>query len=47
MKLQDADGNQKWAILTFNLPSQNHIYIAKYVFSIGDEFYKILGDNTG
>ena len=33
----DADGNQKWAVFTFNLPSHNHIHIAKYIFSIRDE----------
>ena len=33
----DADGNRKWAIFTFNLPSHNHIHIAKYLFSIRDE----------
>ena len=33
----DADGNRKWIILTFNLPSHNHIHIAKYLFSIRDE----------
>ena len=24
----DADGNRKWDIFTFNLPSHNHIHIA-------------------
>ena len=33
----DADGNRKWAVFTFNLPSHNGIHIAKYLFSIGDE----------
>ena len=33
----DADGNRKWAVFTFNLPSHNHIHIAKYLFSIRDE----------
>ena len=33
----DADGNRKWAVLTFNLPSHNYIHIAKYLFSIRDE----------
>ena len=33
----DADGNRKWAIFTFNLPSHNHIHIAKFPFSIRDE----------
>ena len=28
----DADGNRKWAISTFNLSSQNHVHIAKYLF---------------
>ena len=37
----DADGNQKWAIFTFNLPSHNHIHIAKNLFSIKDKQYKI------
>ena len=42
----DEDGNRKWAIFTFNLPSHSHIHIAKYLFSIRDEWYKNLGDNT-
>ena len=42
----DADGNRKWAVFTFNLPSHNHIHIAKYLFSIKDECYKTLADNT-
>ena len=33
----DADGNRKWALFTFNLPSHNHIHNAKYLFSIRDE----------
>ena len=33
----DADGNRKWAVFTFDLPSHNHIHIAKYLFSIRDE----------
>ena len=33
----DADGNRKWVIFTFDLPSHNHIHIAKYLFSIRDE----------
>ena len=32
-----ADGNRKWAIFYFNVPSHNHIHIAKYLFSIRDE----------
>ena len=32
-----ADGNRKWAIFDVNLPSYNHIHIAKYLFSIRDE----------
>ena len=31
-----ADGNRKWAIFIFNLPSLNHIHIAKYLFSVRD-----------
>ena len=42
----DADGNRKWAILTFNLSTRNHIHIAKYLFFIRDEWYKNLGGNT-
>ena len=38
-----ADGNQKWAIFYFNLPSRNHIHIAKYRFYIRDDWYKNLG----
>ena len=34
------------AIFYFNLPSHNHIHIAKYFFSIRNEKYKNLGDNT-
>ena len=30
----DADGNRKWAVFPFKLPSHNHIHIAKYLFSI-------------
>ena len=30
----------------FNLPSHNHIHIAKNLFFIRDEQYKNLGDNT-
>ena len=30
----------------FNLPSRSHIHIAKYLFSIRDEWYKNLEDNT-
>ena len=32
-----ADGKRKWAIFYFNLPSHNHIHIAKYLFSFRDE----------
>ena len=46
VRFWDADGNRKWAVLTFNLPSYNHIHIAKYLFSIRDEYYKNLRDNT-
>ena len=42
----DADGNRKWAILTFNLPWHNHIHITKNLFSIRDELYKNLEKNT-
>ena len=31
-----ANGHRKWPISPFNLPSQNHIHIAKYLFSIRD-----------
>ena len=30
----------------FSLSSHNHIYIAKYRFSIIDDYYKNLGDTT-
>ena len=33
----EADGNRKWAVFPFNLPSHNHIHIAKYLFSIRDK----------
>ena len=33
----EADGNRKWAVFSFGLPSHNHIHIAKYLFSIRDE----------
>ena len=42
----DADGNRKWFIFTFNFPSQNHIHITKYLFSIRDKKYTNLEDNT-
>ena len=42
----NTDSNRKWAVFTFNLPSQNHIHIAKYLFSIRNEHYEYLGDNT-
>ena len=42
----DAKANRKWAIFTLNLPSHNHIHIAKYLFSIRDKQYKNLGDKT-
>ena len=42
----DADGNRKWIVFPFNLSSHNHIYIAKYLFSIRDDWYKNLGDTT-
>ena len=42
----DADGNRKWAVFSFNLSLHNHIYIAKYLFSITDDKYKNLGDTT-
>ena len=29
--------NLKWAVFYVNLPSHNHIHIAKYLFSIRDE----------
>ena len=38
-----------WCIFSIqrvNLPSHNHIHIAKYLFSIRDEWDKNLGDNT-
>ena len=41
-----ADGNRTRAVFTFNLPSHDHIHIAKYLFSIKDEEYKNLRDNT-
>ena len=33
----DADGNRKWVIFTFNLPSHNYIHIANYLYSYRDE----------
>ena len=42
----DADGNRKWSVFSFNLPSHNHIHNAKYLFSITDEYYQNLADNT-
>ena len=33
----DSDGNRKSVIFPFNLFSLNHIYIAKYLFSLRDE----------
>ena len=37
VRFWDADGNWKWAIFTFSEPSNKHIQIAKYLFSIRDE----------
>ena len=34
------------AVFLFNWSSHNHIYIAKYLFSIRDDEYKNLGDTT-
>ena len=42
----DADGNRKSAVSPFNLSLHNHVYIAKYIFSIRDDWYKNLGDTT-
>ena len=42
----DVDGNRKWAVFPFHLSSHNHIYIAKYLFSIWDDQYKNLGCTT-
>ena len=36
-RVWDADGNLKWAVFLFNLSSHNHIFIAKYIFSIRDD----------
>ena len=33
----DADSKRKGAVFPYNLSSHNHIYIAKYLFSIGDD----------
>ena len=46
-RFTDADGNRKWAVFSFKLSSYNHIYLAKYLFSIRDDKYKTLGDTTG
>ena len=46
VRFWDADGNRKWAVFTFNLPSHNHSHIAKYRFSIRNEQYKNVGVNT-
>ena len=45
-RVWDADGNRKWAVFPFGLSSHNHIFIAKYLFSIRDDYYKNLGDTT-
>ena len=42
----DADGNRKWAVFPFNLPSHDPICIAKYLFFIRDAWYKNLGDTS-
>ena len=42
----DADGDRKWAVFPFNLSSHNHIYIAKYLLFIRDDWYKNVGDTT-
>ena len=36
-RFRDSDGNRKWAVFPFNLSSDSHFYIAKYVFSIKDD----------
>ena len=42
----DADGNRKWVIFPFHFLSHNRIYIAMYLFSIRDDKYKNMGNNT-
>ena len=42
----DADGNRKSNVFTFYLPSNNGIHISKYLFSIRDEKYNNLRNNT-
>ena len=42
----DADGKRKWAVFSHNSSSHNHIYNAKYVFSIRADLYKNVGDTT-
>ena len=42
----DANGNRKWAVFPLNLFSHDHIYIAKYLFSITDDLYKNVRDTT-
>ena len=41
-----ADGNRKWADFSFNLSSHNHIYIAKYLFTIRDPNFKNLEETA-
>ena len=33
----DTDGNRKLAVFPFSVSSHNHIYIAKYIFSIKND----------
>ena len=36
-RFRDADGNRNRAVFSFNLSSHNHIYLAKYLFSIRND----------
>ena len=45
----NADGNRKWAIFTFNLPSHNHIHIAKHFIPLemsGIKIWETYGPST-
>ena len=41
-----TDGNQKWAVFVLGLTSQYHVYIAKYLFTTGDDYFKNLCETT-
>ena len=41
-----TDGNRKWSVILFTLSSHQHIYIAKYHFTIRDDYFENPGENA-